>query len=212
MVNFIRPFLDDPFVGHLGTIITISFFTGVLLISVPAYRPSMSAKARGTEIGFTHGYFLFGPFYSYGPLRPDNVFLSTEIVPFAAAILTTITVIIILTIATSVYSEVMFEGYLPPEPQGKRAEDIYTPDELEPYTYFDFEREEWRTTKVVRPDNELTVKRYDRTSYPGPFDYLDRWKKFAGGFLRGGIAGSITAAVLVYGYASNSEFLLSSLL
>ena len=36
------------------------------------------------------------------------------------------------------------------------------------------------------------------------------WQKFAQGFLRGGVIGSITAAALVYGYAFNSSFLDSS--
>lgn len=202
MVNFITPFLDDPFVGHLGTLITISFFTGVLLITLPAYRPSMSAKARGTEIGFTHGYFLFGPFYSFGPLRPDNILTSTEIVPFATGVLATIAVIIILTIASSVYADVMFQQY--PDPKGYGyLQDRYKPEELEPDKYYNFDTKKWIETlspKVVR-------KRYK-----GPFDYREGWESFTDGFLRGGIVGGITASVLVYIYASNSEFLASSFL
>ena len=32
-------------------------------------RPNLTPIARGAEIGFTHGYFLVGPFYAFGPLR-----------------------------------------------------------------------------------------------------------------------------------------------
>ena len=38
------------------------------------------------------------------------------------------------------------------------------------------------------------------------------WQKFAQGFLRGGVIGSITAAALVYTFAINSSLLDASLL
>ena len=95
MVSFIKPYALDPFVGHLATPITTSAFTRAYLRLLPAYRPNLTPLARGTEIGFTHGYFLFGPFYSYGPLRPADILHSQAIVPFSSALLATIVLVVI---------------------------------------------------------------------------------------------------------------------
>ena len=60
MVSFIKPYALDPFVGHLATPVTTSAFTRAYLRLLPAYRPNLTPLTRGTEIGFTHGYFLYG--------------------------------------------------------------------------------------------------------------------------------------------------------
>ena len=38
MANFIKPYNDDPFVGHLATPITSSAVTRAILQNLPAYR------------------------------------------------------------------------------------------------------------------------------------------------------------------------------
>lgn len=211
MVSFIKPFLDDPFIGHLGTMITISFFTGVFLKSLPAYREELTARARGLEIGFTHGYFIFGPFYTYGPLRPDNILTSTEVVPIAAGILTTITVIVILAVASSAYSDVLFSYY--PRAKMERVEEDnrlvymeqYDDDKVEPWTYFDNNEDVWR--EVFAPKDDEYSR---RDGWTGVFDNHWGWRSFISGFLNGGIAGAIVAGAVVFCYALNSEFLMSS--
>ena len=82
MANFIKPYNDDPFVGHLATPITSSAVTRALLQNLPAYRFGLTPLLRGLEIGLAHGYFLIGPFVKLGPLRDSDValfagFLST---------------------------------------------------------------------------------------------------------------------------------------
>ena len=62
MANFIKPYNDDPFVGHLATPITSSAVTRALLGNLPAYRFGLTPLLRGLEIGLAHGYFLIGPF------------------------------------------------------------------------------------------------------------------------------------------------------
>ena len=82
MANFIKPYNDDPFVGHLATPITSSSLTRAILKNLPAYRFGLTPLLRGLEIGLAHGYFLIGPFAKLGPLRNSDIgllagFLST---------------------------------------------------------------------------------------------------------------------------------------
>lgn len=107
MVNFIKPYRQDPFVGHLATPITTSAFTRAYLRSLPIYRPNLTPISRGIEIGFTHGYFLVGPFYTFGPLR--SVDFST--VSLAAGLGSAITLLFILTVALSIYGRVSYDIY-----------------------------------------------------------------------------------------------------
>jgi len=58
MANFIKPYNDDPFVGHLATPITSSSVTRALLKNLPAYRLGLTPLLRGLEIGLAHGYFF----------------------------------------------------------------------------------------------------------------------------------------------------------
>ena len=99
--NFIKPYNDDPFVGHLATPITSSSVTRALLQNLPAYRFGLTPLLRGLEIGLAHGYFLIGPFVKLGPLRDSEIGL-------LAGFLSTIGLIIILTLGLTIYGIVSF--------------------------------------------------------------------------------------------------------
>ena len=101
MPNFIKPYNDDPFVGHLATPITSSAATRALLQNLPAYRFGLTPLLRGLEIGLAHGYFLIGPFVKLGPLRNSEVALS-------AGFLSTIGLILILTLGLTIYGAAAF--------------------------------------------------------------------------------------------------------
>ena len=101
MANFIKPYNDDPFVGHLVTPITSSAVTRALLQNLPAYRFGLTPLLRGLEIGLAHGYFLIGPFVKLGPLRDSNIGLLT-------GFLSTIGLILILTLGLTLYGVVTF--------------------------------------------------------------------------------------------------------
>ena len=101
MANFIKPYNDDPFVGHLATPITSSAVTRAILQNLPAYRFGLTPLLRGLEIGLAHGYFLMGPFVTLGPLRDSNVAL-------LSGFLSTIGLIIILTLGLTIYGIAAF--------------------------------------------------------------------------------------------------------
>ena len=101
MANFIKPYNDDPFVGHLSTPITSSAATRAILQNLPAYRFGLTPLLRGLEIGLAHGYFLIGPFVKLGPLRNSDVVLFS-------GFLSTIGLIIILTLGLTIYGMVAF--------------------------------------------------------------------------------------------------------
>jgi len=102
MANFIKPYNDDPFVGHLATPITSSAVTRAILQNLPAYRFGLTPVLRGLEIGLAHGYFLMGPFVNLGPLRNSDIGL-------LAGFLSTIGLIIILTLGLTIYGVATFE-------------------------------------------------------------------------------------------------------
>ena len=102
MANFIKPYNDDPFVGHLATPITSSAVTRLLLQNLPAYRFGLTPLLRGLEIGLAHGYFLIGPFAKLGPLRNSDIGL-------LAGFLSTIGLIVILTLGLTIYGIATFE-------------------------------------------------------------------------------------------------------
>lgn len=102
MANFIKPYNDDPFVGHLATPITSSAVTRALLKNLPAYRFGLTPLLRGLEIGLAHGYFLIGPFTVLGPLRSSSVALF-------AGFLSTIGLILILTLGLTIYGAATFQ-------------------------------------------------------------------------------------------------------
>ena len=101
MANFIKPYNDDPFVGHLATPITSSAATRALLQNLPAYRFGLTPLLRGLEIGLAHGYFLIGPFAKLGPLRNSDIGL-------LAGFLSTVGLILILTLGLTIYGAASF--------------------------------------------------------------------------------------------------------
>jgi photosystem I subunit 11 len=101
MANFIKPYNDDPFVGHLATPITSSSLTRAILKNLPAYRFGLTPLLRGLEIGLAHGYFLIGPFAKLGPLRNSDIGL-------LAGFLSTIGLILILTLGLTIYGAAAF--------------------------------------------------------------------------------------------------------
>ena len=101
MANFIKPYNDDPFVGHLATPITSSSLTRALLKNLPAYRFGLTPLLRGLEIGLAHGYFLVGPFAKLGPLRNSDIGL-------LAGFLSTVGLILILTLGLTIYGAASF--------------------------------------------------------------------------------------------------------
>jgi len=101
MANFIKPYNDDPFVGHLATPITSSSVTRSILKNLPAYRFGLTPLLRGLEIGLAHGYFLIGPFFKLGPLRNSDVAL-------LAGFISTIGLILILTLGLTIYGISVF--------------------------------------------------------------------------------------------------------
>ena len=102
MANFIKPYNDDPFVGHLATPITSSAITKTILGNLPAYRTGLTPLIRGLEIGLAHGYFLIGPFAKLGPLRNTDVAL-------LAGFLSTLGLIIIATLGLTIYGYATFQ-------------------------------------------------------------------------------------------------------
>lgn len=107
MVSFIKPYRQDPFVGHLATPITTSAFTRAYLRLLPAYRPGLTPLTRGAEIGFAHGYFLVGPFYTFGPLRSAEFAVPSLV----AGLLAAMTLLLILTAALSMYGQASYNVY-----------------------------------------------------------------------------------------------------
>jgi photosystem I subunit XI len=101
MANFIKPYNDDPFVGHLATPITSSALTRGILQNLPAYRFGLTPLLRGLEIGLAHGYFLMGPFVKLGPLRNSDIGL-------LAGFMSTIGLIVILTLGLTIYGIATF--------------------------------------------------------------------------------------------------------
>lgn len=102
MANFIKPYNDDPFVGHLATPITSSAVTRAILKNLPAYRFGLTPLLRGLEIGLAHGYFLIGPFFKLGPLRNSDIALF-------AGFFSTIGLILILTLGLTIYGTAVFK-------------------------------------------------------------------------------------------------------
>ena len=101
MANFVKPYKNDPFVGHLSTPITTSAATKAILGNLPAYRPGLSSVLRGLEIGMAHGYFFVGPFTKLGPLRNSDVGL-------LAGFLSAVGLIIILSVGLTIYGNATF--------------------------------------------------------------------------------------------------------
>jgi photosystem I subunit 11 len=95
----IHPAFNDPQRGNLETPINASGFTKTFINNLPAYRRGLSSQRRGLEVGLAHGYWLIGPFAKFGPFR------GTEI-EHLSALLSTISIIFISTVAISLYASV----------------------------------------------------------------------------------------------------------
>nr|YP_011006154.1 Photosystem I reaction centre subunit XI [Dictyotopsis propagulifera]WAM63158.1 Photosystem I reaction centre subunit XI [Dictyotopsis propagulifera] len=105
MTSFIKPFNDDPSVGHLATPITSSSAIKAYLSNLPAYRKGLSPLLRGLEIGMAHGYLLLGPFAKLGPLRESEIALLVGFLS-ASALIT------ILTVCLAMYGKATFQDPL----------------------------------------------------------------------------------------------------
>ena len=102
MANLVKQYKNDPFTGHLSTPITTSLLTRLILSNLPLYREGLSSILKGLEIGISHGYFLIGPFATFGPLR------NSSIANFAG-LLSTFGLICILVMGLVIYGNVSFD-------------------------------------------------------------------------------------------------------
>ena len=102
MANLVKQYKNDPFTGHLSTPITTSLLTRLILSNLPLYRKGLSSILKGLEIGISHGYFLIGPFATFGPLR------NSSIANFAG-LLSTFGLICILVMGLVIYGNVSFD-------------------------------------------------------------------------------------------------------
>ncbi|MBR8832450.1 MAG: Photosystem I reaction center subunit XI [Chroococcopsis gigantea SAG 12.99] len=101
----VKPFNDDPFMGHLATPISASDFTKAFIGNLPAYRPGLAPILRGLEIGMAHGYFLVGPWVILGPLR-DSEFANL------GGLISALAVVLIGTACLASYGLVTFTGHV----------------------------------------------------------------------------------------------------
>ena len=101
MIDFIKPYNQDSFVGNLSTPVSTSSLTKTFLSNLPIYRRGLSPLLRGLEVGMAHGYFIIGPFDKLGPLRNTDVAL-------LSGFLSAVGLIIILTTCLSMYGNVSF--------------------------------------------------------------------------------------------------------
>jgi photosystem I subunit XI len=83
--------------GNLATPINASALTRTFINNLPAYRQGLSPLRRGLEVGMAHGYWLIGPFAKLGPLRTTDV-------ANLAGLLSTVGLIVISTLAISLYA------------------------------------------------------------------------------------------------------------
>jgi photosystem I subunit 11 len=103
MANLIKQYKNDPFTGHLSTPITTSLLTRLILSNLPLYRKGLSPILKGLEIGISHGYFLVGPFTTFGPLRNSAIANFT-------GLLSTFGLICILVMGLMIYGNVSFQN------------------------------------------------------------------------------------------------------
>lgn len=89
----------DPQVGNLATPVNASGIVKAWINNLPAYREGLSANNRGLEIGMAHGYYLYGPFATSGPARGTQL-------GAVSGVLSAVGIIVILTIAMSLYMSV----------------------------------------------------------------------------------------------------------
>ncbi len=91
------PAFGDPQLGNLETPVNSSRLIADFIKNLPAYRPGLTPSRRALEVGMAHGYWLFGPFAKFGPLRDTaNANL--------AGLLGAIGLVVVLTGALSLYA------------------------------------------------------------------------------------------------------------
>jgi photosystem I subunit XI len=95
--EIIQPSFRDPFIGNLETPVNSSATVKWFINNLPAYRPGLTPFRRGLEVGMAHGYLLFGPFATLGPLRNEP---NGDL----AGLLSTIGLVVILTACISLYA------------------------------------------------------------------------------------------------------------
>ncbi|OLP17322.1 photosystem I reaction center protein subunit XI [Leptolyngbya sp. 'hensonii'] len=86
-----------PLAGNLATPINSSPFSKAFINNLPAYRRGLSPFRRALEIGMAHGYLVYGPFATLGPLRGSDV-------GGLAGLLAASGLVVLLTIALSIYA------------------------------------------------------------------------------------------------------------
>jgi len=98
---------DDMQSANVLTPINNAPFVRFFIDNLPIKRQGLDPLFRGLEVGMAHGYWMFGPFTLLGPLRltanrpPD--FLQLQV---AAALVSTIALVMVCTLALSLYATV----------------------------------------------------------------------------------------------------------
>jgi len=100
-------FTDDPQSANLFTPINNAPVIKFFISNLPINRLGLDPSFRGLEVGMAHGYWLFGPFTLLGPLRvtagrPADL-LQLQV---ASALVATIGLVMICTLALSLYATV----------------------------------------------------------------------------------------------------------
>ncbi len=93
----------DPQLGTFLTPINNTPAIELFIKWLPINRPSISPLARGLEVGMAHGYWLVGPFTLLGPLR-------TQVAGPVAGLLASSAIILLMTIALSIYAYARPDG------------------------------------------------------------------------------------------------------
>ncbi|WP_017326527.1 photosystem I reaction center subunit XI [Synechococcus sp. PCC 7336] len=101
--SLVSPPDGDAQIGNFLTPVNNSPAVKFFLDWLPYKRPGMAPLARGLEIGMAHGYWLVGPFALLGPLRNEPVAL-------VAGFLAACTIVLLMTMALSIYSYVTDDG------------------------------------------------------------------------------------------------------
>lgn len=101
-MEYIQPYNNDVYAGHLSTPISDSGLTRVFINNLPAYREGISPLLRGLEIGMAHGYFLAGPWTVFGPLRDSDGYA------YLGGLISAIALILIGTAGLSAYGLAIF--------------------------------------------------------------------------------------------------------
>ncbi|MBD2104689.1 photosystem I reaction center subunit XI [Leptolyngbya sp. FACHB-261] len=100
--EYIQPVFSDPQIGNLETPINASGFSKSFINNLPAYRKGIAPLQRGLEVGMAHGYWLIGPFARLGPLRDTDV-------ANLAGLLSAVGLVVILTLALSLYGNSAYD-------------------------------------------------------------------------------------------------------